>query len=129
MSMNHNTLRRIFVAFHLTLGAVIFIQSLSTFLHAAHPQRAGHLNIALAALAAAEGLAALLFLLPYTMRWAGACLLLIFGAATVIHLAQGEFPSTLLVYAAGVGFVMAHGTAYGKSAPLKQTPALSSENI
>lgn len=121
--MSQNTLRRTFVVFHLTLGAVIFIQSVITFWRAAHPQRAGHHNIALAAFAGAEGLAALLFLLPFAVRWAGACLLLIFFAASLIHLAQGEFPSTLLVYAAGVGFVMAHGAAYGKGAELNQTHA------
>jgi uncharacterized membrane protein YphA (DoxX/SURF4 family) len=121
--MSHHTLRRTFVLFHLTLGAVIFIQSLITFWHAAHPQKSGHHNIALAAFAAAEAVAALLFLLPFAIRWAGACLLLIFAAATLIHLATGEFPSTLLVYAAGVSFVMAHGSAYGKDTQLNQTPA------
>lgn len=114
--MNHNMLRRTFIAFHLTLGAVVLIQSVITVLHSIGQQKFEHSGVALAALAAAEALAALLFLLLVTMRLAGAALLLIFAAAIIFHGLHGEFLSTLLVYGAGVAFVMAHGSAFGRGA-------------
>lgn len=121
--MSHRALRRTFIAFHITLCAVIFIQSLLTVLHTFGAHRLQHSNSALIALASAEALAALLFLLPAAMRWAGAMLLAIFAIAIALHALQGEFPSTLLVYATAVGFVMAHGSAFGRAplAPEVQT--------
>lgn len=110
--MSHGALRRSFIAFHVTLCAVIFVQSLTGALHAVAPRGLQHSNLALVALASAEALAALLFLWPAVMRWAGASLLLIFAIAATLHGLRGEFPSTLLVYAAGVSFVMAHGSAF-----------------
>lgn len=112
--MNHITLRRTFIIFHLTLGIVVFIESVGTVLHSIGGQRIQHFNTALAVFASLEALAALLFLLPITMRLAGVALLLIFGAAIIFHGLHGKFLSTLLVYAAGVAFVMAHGSAFGK---------------
>jgi uncharacterized membrane protein YphA (DoxX/SURF4 family) len=113
--MRHtDALRRAFILFHITLSAVIFLQSLLTVLHTAGSPKLQHNGIALIILAGAEAVAALLFLLPFTMRLAGASLLLIFAVAIVIHTIRGEFPSALLVYAAGGVFVMAHGSAFGK---------------
>lgn len=113
--MRHRALRRSFIAFHITLCGVIFIQSFLTVLHTAGAHRLQHSNLALLAFASAEALAALLFLLPKLVRWAGATLLAIFAIALALHALQGEFPSTLLVYAAGVAFVMAHGSAFGNA--------------
>lgn len=112
--MNHSTLRRTFIIFHLTLGILVFIESLSTVLRSVGGQKIQHFNTVLAVFASMEALAALLFLLPFTMRLAGAALLLIFAAALLFHGLHGEFLSTLLVYAAGVAFVMAHGSAFGR---------------
>lgn len=112
--MNHNMLRRTFIVFHLTLGAVVLIESVITVLRSTGLHKMQHANIILAVFAAVEALAALLFLLPATMRVAGATLLLIFGIAIIFHGVHGEFLSTLFVYGAGVAFVMAHGSAYGK---------------
>lgn len=125
--MSQRALRRTFIAFHITLCVVIFIQSIVTVLHTAGANKLQHSNIALLALASAEALAALLFLLPAAMRSAGATLLAIFAIAIALHALQGEFPSTLLVYAAGVGFVMAHGSAFGK-ASLAHTPRALSQS-
>ena len=117
--MNHITLRRTFIAFHITLCAVVFLQSLGTVLHSIERPKVQHSDLLLAAFAAAEAVAALLFLVPSTLRLAGAALLLIFGFAVIFHGIHGEFLSTLLVYAAGVAFVMAHGSAFRKGT-LKQ---------
>lgn len=109
-------LRRTFIAFHLTLGIVVLIQSLGTVLHSIGLDKIQHANIVLVVFAAIEALAALLFLLPATMRLAGVTLLLIFGIAIIFHGVHGQFLSTLFVYGAGVAFVMAHGSAFGKAA-------------
>ena len=119
--MNHNMLRRSFLAFHVTLCAVVFIESMSTALHSMGSQK--HSNVALAIFASAEAIAALLFLVPVMMKWAGSALLLIFAIAIALHAVQGQFPWTLLVYAAGVCFVMAHGSAFGKGAHRQQAHA------
>lgn len=113
-------LRRTFIAFHVTLCAVVFIQSIITVLHSVGSQKLQHQDVALAAFASAEAIAALLFLLPSLMKWAGSALLLIFATAIVLHALEGQFPSTLLVYAAGVCFVMAHGSAFGESQSKRQ---------
>ena len=114
--MKHHTLPRTFIIFHFTLGVVVLIQSVGTVLHSIDPNDARPPHAGLAAFAAAEAVAALLFLIPATMRLAGATLLLIFGVALVIHGLRGEIPLTLFVYAAGVAFVMAHGSAFGRGA-------------
>ncbi len=113
--MNHVTLRRTFIAFHITLCAVVFLQSLGTVLHSVERPKVQHSDILLAGFAALEAIAALLFLLPAALRLAGVALLLIFGFAVIFHGLHGEFLSTLLVYAAGVAFVMAHGSAFKKA--------------
>lgn len=110
--MPNQTLRRSFVVFHLTLGAVIAIESLTTAVRASGAGSSNHLNLALACLAAAEAIAALLFIVPATLRVGALALLLIFAFALAFHGLHGEFQSTLLVYAAGVVLVMVHGSAF-----------------
>lgn len=121
--MNHIKLRRAFIIFHLTLGIIVLIESVRTVMHSIGGEKVRHFDILLAVFASIEALAALLFLLPATMRLAGAALLLIFGAAIIFHGLHGQFLSTLFVYAAGVLFIMAHGSAFGKEMPSGQTPA------
>jgi hypothetical protein len=112
--MNNHALRHSFIAFHLILGVVVFVQSLITVLHAIGVGRAQHSNHALALFAGAEAIAALLFILPATLKWGALSLLVIFFAAIVFHGLHGEMQLTLLVYAAGVMLAMAHGSAFGK---------------
>jgi hypothetical protein len=109
--MNHQTLRRSFIAFHLTLSAVVFLQSVTTVLQT---RAASHTGLAVAVLASAEALAAILFVVPATLRAGALSLLAIFLFALGFHGLHGELQSTLLVYAAGVFFVMMHGSAFGK---------------
>lgn len=106
-------LRHSFVAFHLTLAAVVALQSLVTAWHALSVGGIRHANIALVCFAAGEAVAAVLFLSPATLRVGAWALLLIFFFAIGFRGLHGEFQSTLLVYAAGVLLVLAHGSAFG----------------
>lgn len=121
-------LRRAFLAFHLTLGIVVFILSVTTLHHAL--RGAGGLpSHHLAILAGVEATSAILFLIPVTLRIGGAGLLLTFAAAIVVHVLRGEFPGPVLIYAAGTVLVMVHGSAWGgaasaaEQAGAKETPA------
>jgi hypothetical protein len=109
---HHEHLRRAFVCFHLTLGIVVLVDSFVTALRAAGV--AGNLapNMHLLLLAGVETIAALLFLLPGMVSAGATALLVVFGIAIVAHATRGEWPSNLLVYAAGTAFVLVHGSAY-----------------
>ncbi|MBI1804749.1 MAG: hypothetical protein HY033_00640 [Ignavibacteriae bacterium] len=110
--MHRDALRRAFIVFHLTLGIVVFIQSVLTALHAAaggDAQPASHFAVWLGI---AEAMAALLFLVPATLRIGAVGLLMIFFIALTVHGLHSGLP--LLVYGAGVVFVMVHGSAFGK---------------
>jgi hypothetical protein len=110
--MNNQALRRSFIAFRLILGVVVLSESLITVLHASG--HGGTRHPLLAGFAGLEVIAALFFLWPATLRIGAVTLLLIFGFAFAFHSLHGEWPLTLLVYAAGVVLVMMHGRAYGK---------------
>lgn len=112
--MTNHMLRRSFIAFHLTLGAVVFLQSLLAVFQTHRAGLASHFGLGVAVLAGAETVAALLFILPATLRVGAVSLLAIFLFALAFHGLHGELESTLLVYAAGVFFVMIHGSAFGK---------------
>ncbi len=102
--------RRAFVLFHLTLAVVILLESLLTVVHSLHSPTESHLNTILPWFAGLEALAAIMLLIPQTLKIGGAILLLIFLIAIVVHGPADGMP--LIVYAAGVIFVMAHGSAY-----------------
>ena len=57
-----------------------------------------------------EAIAALLFLVPRTMKIGATGLLLIFALVFLVHAALLQFRGDLLVYAAVVCFVAVHGT-------------------
>jgi hypothetical protein len=96
--------------FHLTLGIVIFIESVLAVFHSLHSQTESHLGSILPWFAGVEALAALMLLVPQTLKVGGGILLLIFVAALIVHGPADGMP--LFVYAAGVAFVMVHGSAY-----------------
>lgn len=106
------TLRRSFIAFHLTLGLMLLFGSVRTAVHAL-AVRGGHSSLHVAALAILEGAGAALFLFPRSMRAGGVLLLLSISLAVLVHAVAGEFRGDLLVYAAGTWFVMVHGSAWG----------------
>src|SRR5205085_8329076 len=113
-SMKRHALRRSFIAFHMTLGVVVLAQSLIAMFQMRGPVGASHVSAGITMLAGAEAVAALLFIVPATLRWGAVALLAIFFIALAFHGLHGELQLTLLVYAAGVFFVMVHGSAFGK---------------
>lgn len=112
--MSDLVLRRSFVSFHCVLAAVVFLQSIGTVLHAFSRGGSGQSGHGLAWFAGVEAVAAVLFLVPATMRVGAMLLLLIFSVAIVLHGLQGELQLSLAVYIAGVVLVMAHGSAFGR---------------
>ena len=103
--MNNLALRRSFVLLHCTLAGVIFVECMKALLDGLS---SGHKHVAL--LAGAEALACILFVLPKTLKIGGVMLLVIFTIAVFVHGLSAEF--ALLVYGAGVLFVMVHGAAF-----------------
>lgn len=108
--MNSKTFRRTFVAFHITLGAVVFLQSIGAVLQATSGHIVGAMPSHLTILALVEALGALLFVFPKTTRVGGGILLVIFAIALAVHGVRGQL--ALLVYAAGVVQVMVQGGSY-----------------
>lgn len=108
--MNNIWARRTFIIFHVTLAVVIFIESILAVIHALHSTTQSHLATILPWFAGLEALAAALLLIPRILRIGGAVLLALFAAALIVHGPVDQVP--LFVYAAGVIFVMAHGTGY-----------------
>lgn len=96
------------LALHLTLGLVILFESARELLHAA--TRAGHGHLAV--VATIEGIAAILFLWPRTMRLGGLVLTAVLAGALIVHAVRGEFLAPLLVYAVATLFVTVNGNAW-----------------
>ena len=107
------TLVRAFVALYVTVGIVVLIQSLHLLLDARRGEFAGPERFHVAFLAVLEILAAILFLIPRTMQLGAGALLVIFAGAFAMHLFQGQPPWQVLVDAAAVWFVRAHGLDLG----------------
>jgi hypothetical protein len=106
--MPQRGLVRAFLGLWWTLGAVLLVLSVRTALNALWPGPGGF-DLHVALIASIEAVGALLFLIPRTMRAGGWTLLATFAAASLLHLAHGEFPWQLLIDAAGVLFVIVHG--------------------
>ena len=106
--------RRAFQLFHAILGLGLLAMGLSALAHTLH-DLAGHGHYAF--VAGLEVLGAVLLLIPRTVVWGGAALLLVLLPGFVFHLAQGDWSPDLLIFAAGVWFVMVHGAAWGEPRP------------
>src|SRR5262245_65591800 len=104
--MHRPTVARAFMVFHLTLGTVVFVQSLRSASVAAGIGSAAPPGWHVAGLAGVEALAALLFLWPATLRLGGAVLILTFAVAVAAHAFRGEVQGAILGYAAGTCLVM-----------------------
>ena len=100
---------RAFLGLYVVTGSVILVQSVQTILAA----RAGEIRppdqVHALMLGSFEAVAAIVFLVPATMRWGAGGLLAIFLAAMALHAGHGSFPFTLLVYGVTVLFVRIHG--------------------
>jgi len=107
-------LRRSFIFFHLVLGLGLLAASVETLMHALAPaNRATHQHIAL--VAAIEGIGAILFLVPRTLRAGALLLIATIGLAFVLHGLGGQWRPDLAIYAAGAWFVYAHGSGWKQS--------------
>jgi hypothetical protein len=99
---------RAFLCLWWVLGGLLTVYSVQTAAGAIGAGIQGD-NLHAAILGSVETVAAVLFLIPRMMRLGGICLLIAFALALGLHAAKGEFASQLLLYAAAVGFVVAHG--------------------
>jgi hypothetical protein len=77
----------------------------------------------LALVGAVEMIGALLLLIPRTLKVGGVALLVVMIPGFVVHLTRGEWEPQLLIYAAGVWFVMVHGAEWGRPARASSSPA------
>ncbi|MGN6393858.1 MAG: hypothetical protein ACTHM9_16645 [Gemmatimonadales bacterium] len=107
----YRRLRPAFVLLHVTLALLLGIGGASTAV-----QASGAHAVHLMMLGGFEGVAAVLFLFPRTLRLGAAGLLLSCGVAFVAHAAMGQWRPDLVLYMVSVLFVTLHGAAY-KSAP------------
>ena len=103
--------RRAYQVFHAVLALGLLTMSLMTLKHALHElDEPGHGHFAF--VAGLEALGALLLLIPRTVRWGGAALLVVLLPSFVNHAVHGNWEFQLLIYAAGVWLIMVHGAAY-----------------
>jgi uncharacterized membrane protein YphA (DoxX/SURF4 family) len=107
--MPDRRLVRAFLALYATIGVVVLIQSIQTVLAARRGALPQQDRLHATVLGSLEAGAALLFLLPRTMRLGAVGLLAVFAIAFALHASRGDVSSTLLVYAAAVFFVRTHG--------------------
>lgn len=104
--------RRAFQLFHAVLAAGLLAMSLLALWHTLHElDEPGHRHYAF--VVGLESLGALLLVIPRTVRWGGTALLVVLLPSFVNHLIHGDCEFQLLIYAAGVWFVMVHGAAWG----------------
>jgi len=101
--------RRAFQLLHLVLGVGLLGTAIETLVRALHDGGAP-----LAAVAAITIVAAALFLVPRTVRLGGSVLLVVVLAVLVERLLRGQPRLDLMVFAAGIWFVMVHGAAWGR---------------
>jgi hypothetical protein len=103
----YRRLRPSFVLLHVTLGLILGAGGATTAWLATGPH-AAHLRL----LGSFEAVAAVLFLLPWTLRIGAVGLLMSCGVAFAAHAAMGQWRGDLLVYMVAVLFVTVHGAAY-----------------
>jgi hypothetical protein len=106
---------------HAALGLGLLVATLETFLHAMHEH--GGPDLHLGFVIALEGIGAVLFLIPRTLRVGAIALLIVLLGGFAVHVTRGELEVQLLIYAAGVWFVMVHGAAWGAPSPDSQVAA------
>jgi hypothetical protein len=99
-------IRRAFLIFHVILGLALLWGSVHTLLHL------GPTDLHARIIGSIEAVGAVAFLIPRTLRFGGALLLLSLVGAVLVHAGLGDWRPDLLVYAAGVVLVTVHGSAY-----------------
>ena len=109
------SVRRAFMALHLALGLGILVATLQTLLHVTREHGGPDLHVGF--LVALEGIGAVLFLIPQTLRVGAIALLVVLLGGFAVHVSRGELEVQLLIYAAGVWYVMVHGAAWRAGPP------------
>lgn len=112
--MPNTPLHRSFAVLYLTVGAVVLVQSIQTVLAAVPDQLPAGAQHHATVLGGAEAFAAMLFLVPRTMRRGADVLLVIFALAFVLHAMRGDLVLALAVYGAAVLFVRTHGVPWSR---------------
>ena len=107
--MPQKSLVRAFLALYVTVGVAVLILSIETVLGAYHGRIGGADRVHALVIGSLETIAAVVFLIPRTMRTGAAALIAIFLLAFAIHASQGGLHLDLLVYTAAVLFVRVHG--------------------
>jgi uncharacterized membrane protein YphA (DoxX/SURF4 family) len=106
--MPSRSLVRSFVALWWILGGALMLGSIQTVLAGLHGGQG--VNPHLVVLGSVEAVAALLFLIPSTLRVGAVGLLLTIAVALSVHVTRHQFRWDLLVFGAAVLFVAVHGT-------------------
>lgn len=103
--------RRAFIMLHAILGLGLLVATLQSLLHmmAEHGGPGIHLGVVLAL----EGVGAVLFLIPQTLRIGAVALLIVLVGGFAVHLTRAQLEVQLLIYAAAVWFVWVHGAEWG----------------
>ncbi len=106
--------RRSFQVFHVVLALGLLAASLPGLWHAL-PElgEPGHMHFAF--VMGLGSLGAVLLLIPRTVRWGGAALLVVLLPSFIAELTHGDLQFQHLINAAAVWFVMMHGAAWGTS--------------
>ena len=105
--MPPRSLLRAFLSLWMVSGVVLLVASVATV--RAAWAGAHHVNPHLVLLGSVEAVAALLFLIPRTLRLGAIALLITIGVAFGVHSALGAFRGDLLLYGVVVAFVLVHG--------------------
>lgn len=105
--MPPRALLRSFAAVWLVTGSTLFFLSFEALLRSLPISSAP--NPQLAILSGAEAIAALLFVVPRTMRVGAVGLLVTLGIAFIAHGMSGEFLPQLFLFASVVAFNLVHG--------------------
>ena len=95
------SLVRAFLTLYVTVGIIVCLESVQTVRAALRGGFSAHDRPHALVLGALEAAAAILFLIPQTMRWGAAGLLVIFALAFGLHLVGGHPNFDLLIFAAG----------------------------
>src|SRR5215207_7368127 len=106
-AMPPRSLSRSFLALWIGTGLVLLVGSAETVRDAWVGSR--HASPRLVLLGGIEAVAALLFLVPHTIRIGAVGLLGTIGIAFVVHTALGQIRGDLLLYGVVVLFVLVHG--------------------
>jgi len=96
------------------VGVVILIESVITAIHYQAVAAASHIGLRsefVLILASAEAVAAILLLLPRTLKIGAIAMIVVFAVAAIVHLLHGQYDiGNLIIYAAATWALMANTT-------------------